>query len=190
MKRFRTVFLIMTIVSLAAVFSSCGDGDNKSGSVLRITDIDGSGNQDLFFCADQSVEYATADITIRNDSTPNSPTSTNSFVTLNRFRVSYAVLNMSATLPSTNGAGWTAGIDPDGTTTYSGLVLFPEAILQYIRSNYSEIGNGKSMQVRCDIQFWGTDAFGVTVSVTGSLTIEVDDYDPCTTDTEETDESS
>lgn len=192
--------LFISVAILATTIWACGNtlegGSSPSGSVLHITDSSWSTLQDIFFCEGQAVEYATFDVTISNDSrpnfddNPNSPDGTNSRVTMYRYRIDYTVINMTATIPSLDGAGIGGTIDPDGTIAYNDLLLVTESQLEYIRSNYPDIGNGSSMNVRADVTFWGKDEFQVDVTVSYSATFTIDDFNPCTSDILPPDESS
>ena len=106
-----------------------------------------------------------------------------------RYRIDYAVLNMSATLPGVDGAGFSFGMDPGGEGTLT-TALVPESVLQHIRSNYPDVGNGRAMDVRADITIWGEDAFQVDVSAHATATVIIDDINPCSTDLPPADESS
>jgi hypothetical protein len=193
--------LFISVAVLAPTMWACGNtlegGSSPSGSVLHITDFElSSAFQDLYFCEGSDVSYVAFDVTIRNDSrpnfedNPNSPDGTNSRVTMYRYRVDYSVLNMTGTIPSFDGAGFSGTIDPDGTIAYDGFLLITESQLEYIRSNYPDVGNGKSMNVRADVTFWGKDEFQVEVTVEHSASFIVDDFDPCSSDLPPPDESS
>jgi hypothetical protein len=192
--------LFISVAILALTMWACGNtlegGSEPSGSVLHITDSSSSNTQDLYFCEGGTVGYATFSVTIRNDSrpnfedNPNSPDGTNSRVTMYRYRIDYTVLNMTATIPSLDGAGISGTIDPNSSISYGDLVLITESQLEYIRSNYPEIGNGKSMNVRADVTFWGKDEFQVDVTVPFSATFMIDDFNPCGSDIPPPDESS
>jgi hypothetical protein len=196
----RRVFAVICAVALTAFLGACGNplegGSEPSGSVIRVTDttVD-SGTQDLFFCEGQAVSYIVATVSLRNDDRPNfedSPTTadgTASFVTMNRYRIDYAVLNMSATLPGIDGAGFSFGMDPGGTGDLT-IFVITESVLEHIRSNYPEVGNGQAMEVRADITIWGQDAFQVDVSAQATATFTIDDFSPCTSDLPPADESS
>jgi hypothetical protein len=192
--------LFISVATLALTMWACGNtlegGSSPSGSVLHITDSEWSTMQDIFFCEGSGVSYAEFDVTIRNDSrpnfedNPNSPDGTNSRVTMYRYRIDYTVLNMTATIPSLDGGGIGGTIDPDGTIGYEDLLLITESQLEYIRSNYPDIGNGSSMNVRADVTFWGKDEFQVDVTVGYSTTFMIDDFNPCGSDILPPDESS
>jgi hypothetical protein len=185
---------------MALTMWACGNtlegGSEPSGSVLHITDSEWSTAQDLYFCEGQLIEYAEFGVTIQNDSRPNfedSPTTadgTNSKVTMYRYRIDYTVINMTATIPSLDGGGIGGTVYPDDELEYSGLLLITESQLEYIRSNYPDIGNGSSMNVRADVTFWGMDEFQVDVTVSYSATFMIDDFNPCGSDIPPPDESS
>jgi hypothetical protein len=185
---------------MALTMWACGNtlegGSEPSGSVLHITDSEWSTAQDLYFCEGQAIEYAEFGVTINNDSrpnfedNPNSPDGTNSKVTMYRYRIDYTVINMTATIPSLDGGGIGGTVYPDDELEYKGLLLITESQLEYIRSNYPDIGNGSSMNVRADVTFWGKDEFQVDVTVNFSATFMIDDFAPCTTDILPPDESS
>jgi hypothetical protein len=193
-------YAIILTVALAGLFGACGNplegGSDPSGSVIRVTDTTlDSGTQDLYFCEGDEVGYITATVSLRNDDRPNfedqitTADGTASFVTMNRYRIDYAVLNMSATLPGLDGAGFSFGMDPGATGDLT-IFVITESILEHIRSNYPEVGNGQAMEVRADITIWGQDAFEVDVSAQATATFTVDDFNPCTTDIVPPDESS
>jgi hypothetical protein len=187
MIRDKGIFLIMAAAVLAAALGACGNplegGSSPSGSVLRVTDSQSSASQDIFFCEGAAVEYATMDVTIENQSTPNfedqitTADGTNSFVTLNMIEIDYTILNMSGTIPGVQLA-FTTGIEPDGTADVT-MPIMTEPTLQHIRSNYPEVGNGQAMNVRVDVTYWGEDAFQVDVNVHFSTTLTIDDFSPC-----------
>jgi hypothetical protein len=193
-------YTIILTVALAGLFGACGNplegGSEPSGSIIRVTDttVD-TGLQDLYFCEGGAVNYITATILLRNDDRPNfedqltTADGTASFVTMNRYRIDYAVLNMSATLPGIDGAGFSFGMDPGGTGTLT-IAVITESVLEHIRSNYPEVGNGQAMEVRADITIWGQDAFQVQVSAQATATFTVDDFNPCLADLPPADESS
>lgn len=192
--------VVLAVAVLAALVGSCGNplegGSEPSGSILRVMGVTASSSeQDLFFCEGTQLTFATADVTIRNDSTPNfepgplGPERTNSFVTMDRYRIDYAILNMSGTLPGLDGGGFTVGIDVDTTGTVT-VLLITEPILEFIRSNFPTVGNGQAMVVRADITLWGKDAFLVDVSTRASVTLTIDDFNPCLSDIVPPDEES
>ena len=196
----RRFFAIILAVALTAFLGACGNplegGSDPSGSVIRITDTTiEPAIQDIFFCEGSEVSYVVATINLRNDHRPNYEDSlttadgTASFVTISRYRVDYAVLNMSATLPGIDGAGFSFGMDPGATGDLT-IQLVTESVLEHIRSNYPEVGNGQSMDVRADITVWGVDAFQVPVSAKATATFSIDDVGPCGSDLPPEDESS
>ena len=192
----------LTVVSaalfLTAFIAGCGNplegGSEPSGSVLRVIDNSSDAAQDIFFCAGDSVEYASMEFTVENQSTPNSdespttPDGTNSFVTLSQFVVNYTPVNVSGSIPGREGA-FTIGVEENGTAEIS-MPIFTEPVLEYIRSNYPAVGNGQAMDVRVDVTFYGKDAFQVDVSVSASTTVTVDDFNPCSEDIPPPDEAS
>jgi hypothetical protein len=193
-------YAIMLTVVLAALVGACGNplegGSEPSGSVIRVTDTTlDSAIQDLFFCEGDAVSYIVATISLRNDDRPNfedqitTADGTASFVTMNRYRIDYAVLNMSATLPGLDGAGFSFGMDPGAAGTLT-IPVITESVLEHIRSNYPEVGNGQAMEVRADITIWGQDAFKVVVSAQATATFTIDDFNPCLADLPPADESS
>ncbi len=203
MSRGRTVIFLTLALALAVFLGACGNplegGSDPSGSILRVTNTSlntcggdcTSAQQDIFFCEGEGVTYATMQVEILNDSRPNTPTdsNTNSFVSINRYRVDYAVLNMSATLPGLDGGGFSVGIAQDETGTVD-VLLITEATLEHIRSNFPQVGNGDSMTVRADVVIWGEDAFQVDVNAHASATLVIDDFNPCLSDIPPPDESS
>lgn len=196
----RRFFAIILAVALTAFLGACGNplegGSEPSGSIIRITDttID-PGVQDIFFCEGSEVSYVVATINMRNDDRPNfedqltTADGTASFVTMSRYRIDYAVLNMSATLPGIDGAGFSFGMDPGATGDLT-IQIITESVLEHIRSNYPNIGNGESMDVRADITIWGVDSFQVPVSAKATATFSIDDFSPCGSDLPPEDESS
>jgi hypothetical protein len=132
--------------------------------------------------------------TLLNESTPNFEDSitnadgTNSFVTMSRYTIAYTPINLSGTIPGTEGA-LTAGLPPDGTASVA-IPVMTEPVLEYIRTNFPAIGNGQAMDVRVDVTYWGEDAFQVDVNVVVSTSVTVDDFNPCLSDLPPDDESS
>jgi hypothetical protein len=192
--------LFISVAILALTMWACGNtlegGSDPSGSVLHIGDTEWVTLQDLYFCEGQNVEYADFKVEIRNESrpnfedNPNSPDGTNSRVSMYRYRIDYTVLNMTADIPTLDGAGIGGTIERDEDIDYAGLLLITESQLEFIRSNYPDIGNGRSMNVRADVTFWGKDEFDVDVTVDFSATFTIDDFNPCGTDILPPDESS
>ena len=196
--RKKGILYVVFAAAVAAALGACGNplegGSEPSGSILHIDDFSHSTAQDIFFCEGTAVEYATASFTVRNDSRPNFEDSittadgTNSRVTLYRYRVDYAVLNMSATLPGLDGGGIGGTIEPDGEADIAGLLIITEAQLEFIRSNYPQVGNGQAMVVRADVTIWGRDEFQVDTTASFSATIQIDDFGPCNQDEPPADE--
>jgi hypothetical protein len=195
----RRVFALILAVALTVSLGACGNslegGSEPSGSVLRVSgEVTSSALQDLFFCPGAAVEYATISFTVSNQDRPNfednpvTADGTASFVTLDRYTIKYTPLNMSGSIPGTEGA-FTAGIEPGGTANIS-IPIFTEPVLEYIRSNFPAVGNGEAMDVRVDITYWGEDAFQVDVNVKVSTSVTVDDFNPCSSDLPPADESS
>ncbi|HWR97835.1 MAG TPA: hypothetical protein VN317_05375, partial [Candidatus Methanoperedens sp.] len=123
-----------------------------------------------------------ANVLMRNDSRPNTPAgqSTNSFVTMNRYRVDY-----TGSLPSgpvsirpIDVGGLTVGIAPDGTGTMQVLVM-DYARHDYILSHYPTVGTTDTLTLRATITMWGEDAFRAEVSTTAEVTLVIANYDRC-----------
>lgn len=192
------ILYVVFAAAVAAALGACGNplegGSEPSGSRLFVSDWEQDIAQDIFFCEGEQIDYAQSSFTITNESRPNFEDSittadgTNSRVTLYRYRVDYAVLNLSGTIPSLDGAGIGGTIEPDGEANISGLVLITEAQLEHIRANYPQVGNGASMNVRADVTIWGRDEFQVDTTATFSATIIIDDFNPCTQDEPPADE--
>lgn len=200
MMRNSRVVVVMLAIALTALTVSCGNplegGSEPSGSIIRVTGvtpIDSALTPDLYLTI-CDIDETTGDITFEpglfndyvtvnmtNESIPNSPTdaSTNSFVTMNRYRVDYAVLNMSgSSIPTIDGAGFSVGMQPGGSAGLQVLVLDLQT-KEFIRNNYPTVGNSDVMLLRADITIWGEDAFQVSVKAQASFTMSVTDYNNC-----------
>lgn len=185
-------------VLLALPLFACGDpyedGSEPSGSVLRVMTVTSVGDAetpDLYLSAcapsetgeftyESGLTNAYVDVRLRNEDRPNTPAgqSTNSFVTMTRFRVDFTGLNRTVSLPSIDGGGSTVGIPPDSEGTMRVLVL-DFATMDLIRARYPNIGNGESLTLRANITMWGEDAFGASVKAEALFTMAIDNYDRC-----------
>jgi hypothetical protein len=199
MLRNSRLLVVMLAIALTAFTVSCGNplegGSSPSGSIIRVTGVtpvDSALTPDIFLTLCEANEetgeltfepglfneYVT--VNMLNESIPNTPegSSTNSFVTMNRYRVDFAVLNMEGSIPSINGAGFSVGMQPEQAAGLQVLVLDLQT-KEYIRSNFPDVGNTSTMLLRADITIWGEDAFQVSVKVQVSFTMSVTDYVDC-----------
>lgn len=200
MKRYRGV--AAAVMMLAALpLLGCGNalegGSDPSGSVIRVVSVTPQGDAatpDLYLtqCTPPDEEAGTpgtyesgltnqwVTVLLRNDSRPNTPEgqSTNSYVTMNRYRVDFAGLNKTVTIRSIDGGGFSVGIQPDQQGNVLVLVL-DFATMDYIRARYPEIGTGEHLTLRAHITIWGEDAFRVPVAAEADFTMILDDYDRC-----------
>ena len=198
---------LVFILAMAFVLGACGNalegGSTPSGSIIRVVSVlaidpasdtvldRGTIEADIFLtpCSGEGEdaifekglfnEYA--EITMRNVSRPNTPegASTSSLVTMNRYRVDYAIMNMSGSLPGLDGGGLSLSLEPDGDEEAIALLVFDAETKEYVRSHFPEVGKTRSMTVRADITIWGEDAFQTTVKAEGSITIVVTDFSSC-----------
>ncbi|HEY6000365.1 MAG TPA: hypothetical protein VI078_13840 [bacterium] len=181
-----------------AWLGGCGnaldDGSDPSGSIIRVVSVNPEPatafTPDIFVdVCDASADppdtepgipnsYATVEML--NESRPNTPTgkSTNSFVTMSRYRVDFTGINKTVNLPSLDGGGLSVGIAPDGTGTITVLVM-DLPTLEYIRSHYPTIGTTEGLTLRADISIWGKDAFQADVKATAEVTLVIENYDRC-----------
>ena len=199
MMRNSRLLVVMLAIALTAFTVSCGNplegGSSPSGSIIRVTSvdpIDSALTPDIFLTVCE-VDDETGEITFEpglfneyvtvnmlNESIPNTPegSSTNSFVTMNRYRIDYAVLNMNGSIPSIDGAGFSVGMQPEQPAALQVLVLDLQT-KEYIRSNFPRVGKEETMLLRADISVWGEDAFQVSVKAQASFTMSVTNYDNC-----------
>jgi hypothetical protein len=198
MKAFRWAILSVCVTASAAWLGGCGDGlddgSDPSGSIVRVISVSPNPTTaftpDIFVgvCSDTEgnetfepgIQNSYAQVEMLNDDRPTTPEnqSTNSFVTMSRYRVDFTGINMSVSLPSLDGGGQTIGIAPNGTNTMSVLVM-DLATLDYIRSHYPAVGKTDSLTLRASITIWGKDAFQADVQATADVTLVVDNYDRC-----------
>jgi hypothetical protein len=197
MKLYRGTLLASAILITALPLFGCGNalegGSNPSGSYLRVTTVTPDKFEpDIFLtvCAvntttgeltyETGITNTYASVTLKNESAPNTPTgeSTNSYVTMQRYRVDFVGTNMTVSIPSIDGAGQTVGIPADGIGSMT-VVVMDLATLEYIRSHYSSVGNGETLNLRAKVTMWGVDAFQVPVQAEVQLTLIVDEYDRC-----------
>lgn len=183
---------------------SCGNalegGSEPSGSVIRLVSVTPSTLEPdiiLSVCTPGSVseegvvtppDYESGltntrvAVAMLNQSRPNTPEgqSTNSYVTMSRYRVDFTGLNKTVSIPSIDGAAQSVGIAPDGSASMEVLVIDFET-LEYIRSHYPTIGRGESLTLRATITIWGEDAFKVQVQTEqpAEVTLVIDNYDRC-----------
>jgi hypothetical protein len=206
MKRYRGISLALSALLATLPLLGCGNalegGSTPSGSIIHWvsaapnTDTKDAFTPDLYLTECSSTTDSSGnvtityekpglhnnfvDVTLRNDSRPNTPTgqSTNSFVTMNRYRIDFTGINKSVSIPSIDGAGLGVGIAPDQTGIVSVIVMDLPTIF-YIQSHYPSIGRGESLTLRATITIWGEDSFKVPVSVTQDVTLVADDYSHC-----------
>jgi hypothetical protein len=193
------IFVVMLAIALTALTVSCGNplegGSDPSGSIIRVTSVspvDSALTPDIFLSSCE-IDTDSGTVTFEpglfneyvivnmlNESIPNTPSdsSTNSFVTMNRYRVDYAVLNMNGSIPSIDGGGFSVGMQPDQSGSVQVLVLDLQT-KDYIRSNFPTVGSTEVMLLRADITIWGEDAFQVSVKAEASFTMSVANYDNC-----------
>lgn len=174
MKSYRAPRLASAILLAALPFLGCGNpldgGSGPSGSYIRVEEVDPR-TIEANIAEDSS---AITTVTMRNESAPNTPEDswTNSYVTMNRYRVDFTGLNMSVSIPSIDGGGGSVGIPRDESAEMDVLVI-DAATLDYIRSHYPSVGNGSSLTLRASITLWGEDSFKVTVQTTAEVTVVV-----------------
>jgi len=196
MKPYRGTLLASAVLLSLLPLSGCGDaedwtGTDPSGSHIRVVKVSPTTLEpDIFrsVCEDGAYEpgitnsYVT--VSLKNESTPNTPSgeSTNSYVTMNRYRVDYIGVSKTVEIPAIEG-GQSVGLPPGGESTMTVLVM-DFARLQYISDHYPSIGRGESLTLRAKITLWGEDAFKERVSTEAEVTLVVTDYDRCSTDTE------
>jgi hypothetical protein len=197
MKQYRAVLLASTMLVSTLPLLGCGNslegGSGPSGSYIRVQGVTPTTLEPDIFLTTCSVDATTgiptyepgltnsyATVTMVNQSAPNTPTGqvTNSYVTMNRYRVDFTGVSKSVSIPAINGAGQSVGIAQDGEGTMTVLVMDLDT-LEYIRGHYATIGNGESLTLRATITIWGEDAFKVTVSTEAQITLVVDDYNRC-----------
>jgi len=199
MKAFRWAILTVCVAASATGLGGCGngldDGSEPSGSIIRVVSVSPSPAD--AFTPDVSLDICTqatdtapakyeiapisyANVEMLNDNRPNTPEgqSTNSYVTMSRYRVDFTGINKTVKIPSLDGGGFTVGISPGGTGTMSVLVM-DLPTLEYIRSHYPTIGKTEGLTLRATITIWGEDAFTAGVSTTADVTLVVEDYDRC-----------
>lgn len=200
MKAFRGAVLSVFVAAGLAAIGGCGnaleDGSEPSGSIIRIVSVSpdpaDAFTPDIFIDVcdanadpivyEPGIPNSYAQIQMRNDSRPNTPSgqSTNSYVTMSRYRVDFTGLNKTVSIPSIDGGGQTVGIAPDGTGTMRVLVM-DLPTLEYIRSHYSTIGTTEGLTLRATITAWGKDAFQADVKTDppADVTLVIENYDRC-----------
>jgi hypothetical protein len=200
MKAFRLAVLSVCVAAGVGLLGGCGnsleDGSDPSGSIIRVVNVTPDPAEaftpDIYITlCDEGAEgeevttepglyNSYALVQLLNESRPNTPEgqATNSFVTMSRYRVDYAGINMSVRLPSLDSGGHTVGIPPDGTGTMRVLVM-DLPTLEYIRSHYPSVGNTEGLTLRASITIWGKDAFQEDVQATADVTLVIENYDRC-----------
>jgi hypothetical protein len=191
---------LFAALPLVACGNALEGGSSPSGSYIRVVSISpNSASTDAFtpdiflsICEqtvdadgnvtttyEDGIHNNWVDVVLRNDSAPNTPTgqTTNSFVTMTRYRVDFVGVNKTVSIPSINGAA-TLGLAPDQQGTLLVLVMGLDT-LENIRDNYPTIGNTDTLTLRAHITMWGEDAFQVPVRAEGEVTLVVDNYDRC-----------
>ena len=200
MKAFRWAILTVCVAASATGLGGCGngldDGSEPSGSIIRVVGV--SPNPPEAFTPDIYISVCTAgtsttedtfedgltnsyaNVEMMNDNRPNTPQgqSTNSYVTMSRYRVDFTGLNMSVRIPSIDGGGQTVGLAPGSSGTMTVLVL-DFATMEYIRSRYPAVGNPEPLTLRATITIWGKDAFEADVQAIAEVTLVLDNYDRC-----------
>ena len=106
---------LVFILAMAFVLGACGNalegGSTPSGTLLRVINANPAFfNVDVVRneCPDDTLETLknySVDVTVRNDTRPNSPTETNSFATITRYRVDFAEWRFSSRVPSQSSGG-------------------------------------------------------------------------------------
>jgi hypothetical protein len=172
--------------------SGCGDaedwnGTDPSGSHIRVVDVTptslepdvsetdcGGGKSD-------ALTNSYVEVTLKNMSTPNTPTgeSTNSYVTMNRYRVDYVGLDKTVQIPPIEG-GQSVGLAAEGTEASMTVMVMDIARLNYIRSHYP-IGSNDNLRLLGKVTVIGTDAFQETVSTEVDVMLVVANYNRCST---------
>lgn len=198
MKAFRLAILSVCVAASVAWLGGCGDGlddgSDPSGSIIRVVSVtpspDTAFTPDIYVgvCSDTEgnetfepgIQNSFAQVEMLNDDRPTTPEnqSTNSFVTMSRYRVDFTGISRSVSLRSIDGGGQTVGIAPNGTGTMSVLVMDFDTMDQ-IRSQYPAVGKTDSLTLRASITIWGKDAFQADVQATADVTLVVDNYDRC-----------
>lgn len=201
MKPYRGTLVAFAVVAVALPLFGCGNalegGSNPSGSYIRVQTVSPTSFEpDLYRTACTATEDSNGDITytyesnavtnhyatisLLNESAPNSPTgeSTNSYVTMRRYTVSYTGVNKNVTIPNIEVGGATVGLAP-GVPSSMTVIVIDLDTLEYIREHYRTIGNGESLTLRATITLYGEDAFKVTVSTQAEVTLVIDDYSTC-----------
>ena len=200
MKAFRWAILSVCVAASAAVLGGCGnaleDGSEPSGSYIRVVSV--TPNPATAFTPDMYVgicdptaeppDYepgltnSYAQVQMLNQSMPNTPEgqSSNSFVTMSRFRVDFVGINKSVSLPSLDSGGHSVGLAPDGTGTMLVLVMDLPTI-EYIKSHYPTVGVTEGLTLRAQITIWGKDAFQADVKTEppAETTLVIENYDRC-----------
>lgn len=198
MKAFRWSVLSVCVAAAATLLGGCGnaleDGSEPSGSYVRVVSVTPNPAEaftpDMYvdICDDTAkpIKYepgiinSYANVQMKNESRPNTPESqsTNSFVTMSRYRVDFVGINKTVSLPSLDSGGHSVGIAPDGTGTMLVLVMDLPTI-EYIKSHYPSVGITEGLTLRAQITIWGKDAFQTDVQATAEVTIVLENYDRC-----------
>jgi len=191
---------LFAALPLVACGNALEGGSSPSGSYVRVVSINPNASTldaftpDIFLtiCSqtvdaegnvtttyEKGLHNNWVDVALVNDSAPNTPTgqSTNSYVTMTRYRVDFVGVNRTVSIPSINGAA-TLGLAPGQQGSMLVLVMGLDT-LEYIRDNYPTVGNTDTLTLRAHITVWGEDAFQVPVSAEGEVTLVVDNYDRC-----------
>jgi hypothetical protein len=199
MKAFRWAILTVCVAASGAWLGGCGngldDGSEPSGSIIDVVDVTpnptGAFTPDIYVSVcdvddtgkityEDGLTNSYANVQMVNNNRPTTPSgeSTNSYVTMSRYRVDFTGLNKSVSIPSIDGGGQTVGIEPGSSGTMTVLVL-DFATMEYIRSHYPAVGNPESLTLRATITIWGKDAFQADVQAIAQATLVIDNYDRC-----------
>jgi hypothetical protein len=200
MKPYRGTLLASAMLLASLPLFGCGnaldEGSSPSGSYITATASESSIEADVYrkVCSQTTDEttgvttytYETGSdgpvnhsiqVTLSNDSTPNTPSgsSTNSLVTMSRYRVDFTGTSQKVSLQPIEGAQ-TVTVPKDGTDVSMAVLVMDHETLEAIRSKY---GYANSLTLIAKVTIWGEDAFHVTVSTQVSVTIIVADYGSC-----------
>jgi hypothetical protein len=123
-------------------------------------------------------------VTLHNNSAPNMLTgsSTNQDVTMNRYEVTYEGINRPVSIPPINSPGSSVLVPKDGSADMLVLVLDLDT-LDYIAANYPSVGRSEGLALTATIRIWGEDAVGKLVPAVASTTLDIQNYNRCSSAT-------